>query len=89
MMFVGHGRGGTLMMGTLSLWEKKPQDKQRFVFENMRVQIVRLEGDADILLVTFFEGADEKLTFYVRDDHYWKTFLSYIKGDIAVEEIGA
>ena len=89
MMFVSHGNGGTLMMGTLSLWEKKPQDKQRLIFENMKIRILRMDGDAEILLVTFFENEEEKLTFYVRDDHYWKSFLNYIRGNIFVEETGA
>ncbi|MBQ8310048.1 MAG: hypothetical protein IJX80_03435 [Clostridia bacterium] len=89
MMFVSHGGGGTLMMGKLSLWEKKPQDKSRITFANMYVQTVRMDGDAEILHVTFLDGEDEKLNFYVRDDHYWKSFLSYVKGSITVEEISA
>lgn len=89
MMFVQHGNGGTLMVGTLSLWEKKPQDKSRILFENMTVRILRMEGDAEILLVTFLDGEDEKVTFYVRDDHYWKTFLAYAQATVTVEEITA
>ena len=88
MMFVHHGNGGTLMMGILSLWEKKPQDKKRFVFENMMIHVLRMDGDAEILLVSFLDNGEEKLSFYVRDDHYWKSFLAYIKGNITVEEIG-
>ena len=87
MMVVCHGNGGTLMIGTLSLWDKKPQEKTRMAFNDMHVQIVRMDGDAEILLVSFLDGKSEKLHFYVRDDHYWKSFLTYIQGRISVEEI--
>jgi hypothetical protein len=66
MMFVQHGNGGTLMVGMLSLWEKKPQDKQRLIFENMKIRILRMDGDAEILLVTFFENEEEKYGTYQR-----------------------
>ncbi len=86
MMFLKHGRGGILKTGELSLWKKKPTEKKTYHFTELSIHVIRLDGDADILSVTFFDGDEEKLSFFVRDDHYWKSFVSYTADAIPLKE---
>lgn len=78
MTFLRHGEGGTLIVGELSLWEKKKTTKQKYRFKQLTVSSVRMEGDAEILDVILFDGETEKLRFFVRDDHFWRVFLAYV-----------
>lgn len=77
MMFLRHGEGGTMIVGETSLWEKKKPTKQKFVFNHLTVSFLRMEGDAEILDVTLLENDKEVLSFFVRDDHFWRAFLGY------------
>ena len=77
MMFLRHGSGGTLIVGRTSLWKKERPTKEKHRFKELSVSVVRMEGDAEILFVTFLEGDEERLCFYVRDDHFWRAFCSY------------
>ncbi|MBE6590273.1 MAG: hypothetical protein E7643_08845 [Ruminococcaceae bacterium] len=86
MMFLRHGNGGTLIVGRLSLWNKERPTKEKFKFKELTVSFLRLEGDAEILSVAFLEGDEEKLRFYVRDDHFWRAFVDYAKENCRVLE---
>lgn len=87
-MFLRHGEGGTLITGELSLWEKKKTTKQTYVFQRLTVSYLRLEGDAEILDVTLLEDGEERLSFYVRDDHFWRAFLAYAGQNCRIIEDG-
>lgn len=86
MMFLKHGHGGILMTGELSLWKKSPTEKKQYHFSELSVRVLRLEGDAEILWVTFLDEGAEKLSFFVRDDHYWKSFVSDVADVVSVTE---
>ena len=86
MMFLRHATGGTLIVGRLSLWKKEKRIKTKYRFEELNISIVRMEGDAEILLVTMMERGDAVLRFYVRDDHYWKSFVSYAEKNVRITE---
>ncbi len=88
MMFLRHGEGGTFVVGELSLWEKKKTTKQAYVFNRLTVSFLRMEGDAEILDVTLLEDGEEKLSFFVRDDHFWRAFLTYAGQTCRVVENG-
>ena len=88
MMFLRHGEGGTLIVGELSLWEKKKPTKTRYVFRRLTVSFVRMEGDAEILGVTLLENGEQVLFFYVRDDHFWRAFLTYAGQTCRIVEDG-
>lgn len=88
MMFLRHGEGGTLIVGEISLWEKRRPTKQSYVFERLTVSFVRMEGDAEILHVSLLENGETALSFFVRDDHFWRTFLNYAGQTCRVIEDG-
>ena len=86
MMFLRHGNGGTLIVGRLSLWNNERQTKEKYKFKDLNVSFLRLEGDAEILEVTLLDGEETRLSFYVRDDHFWNAFLNYAGEDCKVTE---
>lgn len=86
MMFLRHGKGGTLIVGRLSLWDNERATKEKYKFSDLTVSWLRLDGDAEMLSVGFYEGDAERIRFYVRDDHFWKTFLTYAKETCHVTE---
>lgn len=87
MMFLRHGKGGTLIIGKTSLWVRERPTKEKYRFSEMKISFVRMEGDAEILHATFFDGERECLSFFVRDDHFWRAFLSYAgEGCTVLEE---
>lgn len=88
MTFLRHGTGGTLIVGELSLWEKKKTTKMKYRFHQLTVSFVRMDGDAEILSVSLLDGEEEKLFFFVRDDHFWRAFLAYASQSCRVLENG-
>ena len=88
MMFLRHGEGGTLIVGDLSLWEKRRVTKEAHTFQRLTVSFLRLEGDAEILEVHLLDGENERISFFVRDDHFWRAFLTYASQNCRVIEDG-
>lgn len=86
MMFLRHGNGGTLIVGKTSLWRKERPTKTKYQFRELTISFLRMEGDAEILQATFFDRGEVRVSFYVRDDHFWRSFLAYARENCTVLE---
>ena len=89
LMFVRHPDGVTLTAENYSLFKKRKPVSTTYTFgkkETFTMNILRLEGDAEMLWVTLSENGAEQISFYARDDHLWKQFYSYIQGAATITE---
>ena len=77
MMFLRHGKGGTLIVGRTSLWNRARSTKQKYEIRELTVSFLRMQGDAEILHVSLLDRGDVFLSFYVRDDHFLRAFFAY------------
>ncbi len=79
--------GYVLLAREICLLRKRPDKTVYRMFDAehpLRVEAIRLDGDAEIVHCTVYAGEEEVITFYSRDDHGWKHFVEYIRADVAL-----
>ena len=90
LMFVLHDGMIDLATEMYALYQKEPSVCRTHTFDAtspLTVQVLRMEGDAEMLLVTLCGGTGQISRFYVRDDHTWKQLCEYLRGHAVFEDV--